>query len=100
MCLCVFVYLSSAEAIAAINGAVITGFERNFAVFAAGSTYRIVHLAVAAVATRVLLAGVAAGLAALGFIVEAFFREKFLIFGSEGELLTAILADDCFVVVH
>lgn len=92
--------LSLAETIAAVNRTVVARLERNAAGLATGSADCLEHLASAAIATRVLLASVAAGLAALRFVGEAFFREEFLLTRGKGEFLPAILADDDLVVVH
>jgi hypothetical protein len=90
--------LTSAEAIAAINGTVGAGLKRNLAGLAASGANCVVHLTAAAV--TVLLPRVPAGLAALRLVGEALLRVKLLLAGSESEFLAAILADDDFVVVH
>lgn len=89
------------ETITAINCTVIARLKGNFALTSAGRADGIEHLAVICiVSTGIALASVTTGLAALGLIVKAFFRKEFLIFGSKGELLAAILARDCFVFKH
>ena len=96
-----FAHLSIAEAIAAINGAVITRLERNFAGSAAFGAHGVEHLALATVtATSVSLTGITAGFAALRLIGEALFSEKLLLTRSEGEFLAAVFADDCLVLIH
>ena len=91
----------SSEAVAAINRAIITGFERNLAGIAALCANCTVHLTGAAIATRVVaFACIATGLATLGFIRKALLCKKLLLAGGESELLSAIFADDGFVVKH
>lgn len=93
----------STETIAAVNGAVIAGLERNLAGFAAIGANGVVHLTVTATATTGAgspLAGVTARFAALGLIVEALLSKELLLSGCESELLSAILADDCLVLEH
>ena len=62
----------STETIAAVDWAVSGGLERDFAALSTLGAHSIVHLAAAAVsATRIVLAGTAAALAALGFVGKA-----------------------------
>ena len=78
-----------------------TGLERNVAGTAAGSAYSVKHLALAALAVvGSTFAGIAAGFAALRLIGEALFSKKLLLVGGEGEFLSAIFADDRFVLEH
>ena len=84
------------EAFAAINRPVISGLERNLAGFSAGSTNRIVHLALG---SSGVFAGTAAGFASLRLICKSFFSEKVLLAGSKYEFLSAILACESFVFV-
>lgn len=89
------------EAIAAVDGTVVTGLERNLAGLAALAANRVEHLPVTAAATgRISLASVAASLAALGLVAEALLGEELLLLNCESELLTAVLAYDCFVLKH
>ena len=89
------------EAIAAVDRTVCTGLERNFAGTAAGSAYSVKHLALAALAVvGSTFAGITAGFAALRLIGEALFSKKLLLVGGEGEFLSAIFADDRFVLEH
>ena len=89
------------EAIAAVDRTVCTGLERNFAGTASGSAYSVKHLALAALAVvGSTFAGIAAGFAALRLIGEALFSKKLLLVGGEGEFLSAIFADDRFVLEH
>ena len=65
------------------------------------SAYSVKHLARAALAVvGSTFAGIAAGFAALRLIGEAFFSKKLLLVGGEGEFLSAIFADDRFVLAH
>ncbi len=88
------------KTIAAIDGAVSSGLEGYAATLAALGTHGVKHRTLTAAAARVTLAGIAAGFTTLGFIGKAFFCEKFLLAGSKGEFLAAILADDGFVLKH
>ena len=89
------------EAIAAVDRTVCAGLERNFAGTAAGSADSVKHLALAALAVvGSTFAGIAAGFAALRLIGEALFSKKLLLVGGEGEFLSAIFADDRFVLEH
>ena len=98
----------ASEAIAAHDRTVGAGLEWNLTGFPTLCANRIVHLAgcivtVAAVAGTtigVTLTSNPAGFATLRFICKAFFGEKLLLVGSEGEFLSAIFADDSLVVVH
>ena len=91
---------SIAETIAAINGTIVAGLERNFAGSSTLSTDCIIHLTVSAVAAGVLLPGITAGLAALRLIGETLLSEEFLLLRGENEFLTAVFANDCFVLIH
>ena len=95
------VLLHLSEALAAVDRTVCTGLERNFAGTAAGSAYSVKHLALAALAVvGSTFAGITAGFAALRLIGEALFSKKLLLVGGEGEFLSAIFADDRFVLEH
>ena len=89
--------LSSAETIAAIDGAIAARLKGNLAGLAAGCADGVKHLT--ALSTS-LLTSLTAGSAALRLILEALFGVKFLFAGRENEFLTAVFADECFVVVH
>ena len=86
------------EAVAAENRLVAAGLERNLAGLSALGADRVVHLAGAVV--TVVLPCHPAGLAALGFVGEAFLGVKLLLAGCKREFLSAILADDGFVAKH
>ena len=91
--------LSSVKALAAVYGTILTGLERNLTFLATGCTDCSVHLTLASVAAC-CLAGITAGLAAKGLVGKALLSVELLLSCSEGELLSAILADQNLVVVH
>ena len=85
------------EAIAAVNGTVGLGLEGNLCLAAAGCAD------CGEVFTRTtsgVLASVAAGLAALGLVLEAALRIKLLLTGGENELVAALFAYQGLVLVH
>jgi hypothetical protein len=88
----------SSEAIAAVNRTVVAGLKRNLAGLSALCAYRVEHLASAS--ARTAFARVAANLAALRLVGEAFFGVELLFTGRKREFLSAILADEGLVVVH
>ena len=59
----------------------------------------VIHLAGSSV-TAISLAGITAGLAALGLIGEALFCIELLLAGSENEFLSAFFTGQCLVSVH
>ena len=88
----VFSLLSSSccKAIAAVDGTVAGGLERNLAFGAALGADSVIH---GALSTNGTLAGSAAGLAALGLVFEATLCVEFLLTCGEDELLTAVFAN-------
>jgi len=94
-----FHLLSFAKTIAAIHRTIVAGLERHLAGLPAFGAHRVVHLASTFTASATL-AGIAAGLAALRLILEATLSIKFLFTGGKGEFLTAVFADDGFVLIH
>ena len=90
----------SAEAVAAVNGTITARFKRNLAGTSAICADGVKHHSLFASAGRSLLARGAAIFAALRLVGEPFFRKKFLLAGGEGEVLSAIFADDDFVAKH
>ena len=60
----------------------------------------VIHLAGSIALTAICLAGVTAGLAALGLIGEALFCIELLLAGSENEFLSAFFTGQCLVSVH
>jgi hypothetical protein len=88
-----------AEAIAAINGAVIMGLERNLAGIAALGANGFEHLTCAALST-LGLAVCTASLTSLRLVGETLLCVKFLLAGSKGEFLSAIFADQSLVAIH
>jgi len=89
----------STETIAAIDGAIPPGLKGDFAGLSALGANGVEHLASTA-STDVPLAGVAAGLATLGLIRETLLRKELLFSGGKSEFLTAVLANDSFVLKH
>ena len=85
------------EAIAAINRTVISGLERNFCFASAGSADGREHFLLAGSA---IFSGVAAGLASLGFVCEAFFVVEVLFACSKNEFRAAVFANKGFVLKH
>ena len=77
------------EAIAAVNRTIALGLKRNAGLTTAGSAGGSEELTGA---TGGVLASVAAGLAALGLILEATLSVELLLTGGENELVTALLA--------
>ena len=75
------------------------GLEGNLARLAAGSANSVIHLTFGAFSARGL-ASLTARLTTLRLVGEAFFSIKFLFTCSEGEFLSAILADQSLVFVH
>ena len=85
------------EAVAAIDGTVVSGLERDLGGCPALRADRIEHFAI--VATRGFTAGTAV-FAADRLVLEPFLRVKLLLAGRKDEFLTAILAYQCFVLEH
>ena len=78
------------KALAAVHGAIGLGLERNTSFPAAGRAGSGEDLTGA---TGRVLAGVTAGLAALGLILEASLSVEFLLAGGENELVAALFAN-------
>ena len=74
--------------------------EGNLASLSAGRANCVIHLTRAASGVGSAFLGVTAYFAALRFVCETFFCEKFLLAGSEDEFVTAIAANQSFVLVH
>jgi len=89
------------KTIAAINRTVASGLERNLAAPAAVRASCVKHFALASAtaAASVVLRDVAARLAPCRLVREAFFREEILLTCRKHELLSAVPADDCFVLM-
>ena len=85
------------EALAAIHGTVRLGLEGNLGLAAAGSAGSGEELAGSAGS---VLAGVTAGLAALGLILEAALGVEFLLTSGKDELLAALFALERLVLEH
>ena len=82
-------FLHAGKSLAAIDRAVLTGTEGDLRLFAAAGADSGEHLAVGTLAG---LAGIPAGLAALGLVGEAALRVELLLAGGEDELLAALFA--------
>ena len=85
------------KALAAVHGTVGLGLEGNLRLAAAHGANSGEELAGT---TSRILAGVTAGLAALGLVLEAALRVELLLAGGENELLAAPLAPSDFVFKH
>jgi len=85
------------EAIAAVDGPIGFGLEGHTSFLAAASTN---SGEVLAGATSGILAGVAAGLATLGLVLETALSIKLLLTGGEHELLPTFLANQSLVLIH
>ena len=91
------VLLHLGEALAAVDRAVLTRLERHLAGLAAAGAHGVEHLALTADG---VLAGIAAGFAALGLVLETAGSVEFLLAGGPDELLAAILAYQSLVFKH
>ena len=87
----------ASEAIAAVNRAIRLGLEGNLGFLATGGAGGGEELTGA---TGSLLAGVTAGLAALGLILEAALSVKLLLTGGEDKLCAALFANQFLVFEH
>ena len=85
------------KAIAAVDGAIGFGLEGHASFLAAASAN---GGEVLTGATSGVLASIAAGLAALGLVLEAALCIEFLLTGGEHELLTTFLANQSLVLIH
>ena len=88
---CLQLSSSICKAVAAVDGTVAAGLERNLAVLATLRAHCIVHGALGTSGNT--LTGSAAGLAALGLVLEAALCVELLLTGGEDEFLSAILAN-------
>ena len=91
------VSLHLSEALAAENGTVGLGLEGNLGFAAATSAGSGEELTGA---TGVVLASIAAGLAALGLVLEATLSVESLFASSEHELIAALFANQILIFVH
>jgi len=85
------------KALGAVDRTVLTGLEGNLRLAAAGSAGGGEHLSLGA---RIVLAGIAASLAALGLVDKASLSVELLLSRCEDELGSALFACQCFVSVH
>jgi hypothetical protein len=93
--------VSVAEAVVAVDGAIIVGLKGNLAGLTALGANSVEHLAGrSSTLTALCLAGIAAIAASLGLVGEALLCVELLISGGENEFASAILADNGLVSVH
>jgi hypothetical protein len=92
-----FVSLHLGEAFAAVYRAIFTGLEGNAGFAAAASAGGSEHFTFGAGG---ILAGVTAGLAALGLVYKASFSVEFLFAGGEYKFVAAFFAYQGLVFVH
>lgn len=90
-------FFDSCEALAAVYGSVAGGLERNFCFLAASSANGGEHLTLS---LGCVLACVTACLASLGLVLEALLCVEFLLTCGEYELVAALFARQCLVLVH
>ena len=90
-------FLHLSEALAAVNGTVLTGTEGNLAGLAAVSANSVKHLSLGA---GIVLAGISALSASLRLVLEALLCVELLLTSGEYELLAALFAYQCLVCVH
>lgn len=90
-------FAHTSEALAAVNRTIGLGLEGDLRLTAASSAS---GSEVLTGATSSVLAGIAAGLAALGLVLEATLSVELLLTGSEHELLATFLAYECLVFKH
>ena len=93
---------SLGEAVAAVNRTIFSGLEGNLAGSSALGANSVEHFAgnSAVVAASGCLAGIAACLAALRLIGEAFFSVESLFICNKYKFGSAVFASESFVVVH
>ena len=85
------------EALAAVNGAILPGLERNLSLFAARRTDCSVELTLW---LTCVFARITTLFASLGLIYKALFTVKLLLADSENKFLAAFFADQLLVLVH
>ena len=88
------------ETIAAIHGTISAGLKRNLSLTSAAVTDDSEHLAGSTAVAVLSLAGVTAGLAPAGFVLETLFGVEFLFAGGENKFVATITAGQSFVFVH
>ena len=88
------------ETIAAIHGTISAGLERNLSLTSAAVADDSEHLAGSTAVAVLSLAGVTAGLAPAGFVLETLFGVEFLLTGGEYKFLTAVTSHQRLVLIH
>ena len=96
-CLGLLLLLHLGEAFAAIDGSIALGLEGHSGLLAASGAS---GGEILSGATGGSFSGVAAGLAALGLVLEATLGIKFLLTGGENKFIAAFFANECFVLEH
>ncbi len=88
------------ETIAAVHGTVSAGLERNLSLASAAVADHGEHLPGSAAIAVLGFAGITAGLAPTGLVLEAFLGVEFLFAGRENKLVATVTAGQCLVFVH
>ena len=91
---------TGSEAFAAVDRTIFLRLEGNLGGFAAFGTDRVIHNTRSAGSRAIGLAGLTAGLAAGGLVLEALFGVEFLLTGGEHKFLATVFAYQRFVFVH
>ena len=89
--------LSVCEAVAAINGAVVSRLKGNFTGFSASGAHSVIHLAGS---LSCIFARIAAVFAAGRFVGKSLFGVEFLFTGCENKFLSTVSACECLVFVQ
>jgi len=87
-------------AIVTIYRAILARLEGNLAGISASCANCLIHLAFGSCFASLCLALVAASFATKGLVLKTLLGIKFLLSCSKSEFLSAIFADQCFVVIH
>ena len=88
------------EAVTAVHGTISTGLEGNLGFAAAAVADHGEHLPGSAAIAVLGFAGITAGLAPTGLVLEAFLGVEFLFAGRENEFISAVTAGQSLVFVH
>ena len=88
------------EAVAAVHGTISAGLEGNLGFASAAVADHGEHGPGSSAVAVLGLAGVTAGLAAPGLVLEALLGVELLFAGGKDELVSAVTAGQCLVFVH
>ena len=88
------------EAVTAVHGTISTRLERNLGLTSATVADHSEHLPGSAAVAVLGLAGITAGFAPTGLVLEALFGVEFLFAGRENKLVATVTAGQCLVFVH